>query len=50
MLVEGVNPESWLKFGRPDVRPKLCQAEKPRSRRDRDGVPHLDRGALLELN
>ena len=48
MLVEGVNPESWLMI--PDVRPKLCQAEKPRSRRDRDGVPHLDRGALLELN
>ena len=28
----------------PDVRSKLCQAEKPWSKRDRDGVPRLDQG------
>ena len=43
-LVEGVNPESWLN-PIPEIRPNLCQAEKPWSRRDRDGVPNLDRGA-----
>ena len=37
------NPECNLVM-KPDIRSKLCQAEKPCFKRDHDDVPQLDQG------